>query len=74
MILPICVKCKKQLVIKKSHFVVKDPPIDKFDSTVWVGVLFECPDCGVEIVSDFGHPLSPEVAEAKIHNALQFER
>ncbi len=69
---PICVSCKRKMVCKKDRYAVKDPPVGRIESTVWVGELFVCDECGAEVVLNFGRPLLPEHALAYGDGALEF--
>ena len=47
---PICVACAVEMRCAKNDYVVADPE----PSTYWRGDMYECPGCGVRIVTGFG--------------------
>jgi len=67
---PICVKCKREMRVAQNEFLVKDKAKGVFPSTVWWGDLYECPDCGAQIVTGFGKGM--EIASGpSVHGALE---
>lgn len=70
--LPVCVKCRRQMQ-KKQQQPIKDPPSDTFQRSVWVGDMFECPECKVQIITDFGMGLSGEKADNWMDKAIQVD-
>lgn len=68
---PICVKCRVEMRCVKNNRLVCDPEAGGFPSTFWLGDEYECPGCGVQIVTGFGKALasSPGVGYGE---ALEF--
>jgi hypothetical protein len=56
---------------KKNEFLVRDKATEKFPSTFWSGDLYECADCGAQIVTGFGKPMSKGLAHG---TPLEFTR
>ena len=48
---PVCVKCCMDMRCKKNEFTVES---SGSPSVHWSGDLFECPGCGMEVVTGFG--------------------
>ena len=53
---PICVKCQREMIPTKNEVLVKDKAVGEFPATMRYGDLYECPECGAEIVTGFGRP------------------
>ena len=71
---PICRKCAVTMRCKQNDFIVKDPEVDGFNSTYWLGDLYECPQCGKSIVTGFGKPITAEDAgKLKMISQLEFK-
>lgn len=54
---PICVKCSCEMVAQAVGVAVKDKATSKFESTLWFGDHYKCPQCQNEIVTGFGSGL-----------------
>ena len=67
--LPICAKCRRQMQKIKQQ-PIKDRPISGFESSVWVGDLFECPECETQIITEFGIGLTGGQAEVWLDKAI----
>ena len=63
MLQPICANCKVAMRCAKNDFIVRDPCVDGFSSTYWAGDLFECPECGCQVVVGFGRQVDAKRAE-----------
>lgn len=50
----ICPKCRVAYRCKQNEVPVKDPEAGGFESTYWLGDLYECPDCGAQVIKGFG--------------------
>jgi len=51
---PICVKCRVEMRCVKNDRLVRDPEAACGPSTYWLGDEYQCPVCGVRIVTGFG--------------------
>lgn len=49
MLLPFCMKCKKFFIVEKIGVMVY---YEKHK--YWFGDILKCPECGLEIISQFG--------------------
>jgi len=67
---PICVKCKKEMLIKKLGIAVKDKAFGAFPATMWYGDLYECSSCGIQMITGFGQAME---AARYPEDILQFE-
>jgi len=67
---PICVKCAREMIPAENEYLVRDKATKGFPSTFRYGDLYECPDCGHQIVTGFGQPLKHDPKE----DALDFTR
>ena len=54
MMRPICMQCKVQMSCMDNDFPIRDAPKGNFPSTLWLGDLWKCPKCSVEMVTGFG--------------------
>lgn len=54
----ICVKCLKDMECEYNGVLVAH---DRYD--VRYGDLYKCPECGIEIITNFGVPVNVELAE-----------
>jgi len=50
----VCYYCYRVMKKMKSGLVVSDYPSDRENPTVQRGDLFECPDCGIQMIGSFG--------------------
>ena len=67
---PICVKCRKSMRCKKNEFMVKES--DGQDRAVWSGDMYECPECGQQVVVGFGLPMMGDNAKIYADEATEF--
>ena len=51
----VCVNCKRMLKIKKNGIIVAEHLKNGELYKVWSADLFECPNCGFELISGFGN-------------------
>lgn len=62
-----CVKCKKFFRMKKSGVPIEEgmpkPDGDWGPYKLWMADLYECPECGVQIIAGFGSPYNWPLAE-----------
>ena len=72
--LPICANCKREMSCAKNEFLVKDEAKGNSPATVRYGDLYKCPDCGAQIVTGFGKPISAADALDDLFEALEFKR
>ena len=69
---PICVPCTVEMRCEKNEVVVADPE----PSTYRYGDMYECPGCGVRVVTGFGAPfedaelLPPEGVSLRFRHSL----
>jgi len=68
---PICVKCRMQMRCVKNDYLVRDGEAG-FGSTYWVGDEYDCPGCGLGIVTGFGKPLTRHPGGVTYGEALEF--
>jgi len=70
--LPVCVKCGREMRCAKNEVVVYHP----FESNTGVGDAidfavmgdkFKCPDCGIEIVVNFGKQMLATMSDHQEH-------
>lgn len=71
---PICIKCKREMIVIENDFLVKDKAVGDFPSTYWNCDLYECPECKIQIVTGFGNGMSAEkmARSARAKTALEF--
>lgn len=75
-VIPVCAKCGRMMRCKKNEFLVKDKPTPGLDLpvVVWSGDMFECPECGAQVVVGFGKGMIGETADAIAPKAMEIER
>jgi hypothetical protein len=71
---PICVRCRREMAPGVNEFLVKDKAVGNSPSTYRFGDLFECPDCGAQVVVGFGKGLTESEVGGRAKDALEFIR
>jgi len=58
---PVCVKCSRDMLPKTNDVTLVDV-YQKVETGLWLGDLWHCPECGVEVIIGFGTQVPPRDA------------
>ena len=60
---PVCADCRVMLKCELNGQYVKEPSMEGFSDTFWVGDLWKCPGYSCKVVTGFGSKLEKAPAE-----------